>query len=209
MSTPSPDNARLQQDDNINDSDNTFEVIIRNLKILGNIKPNDKLIKKGDTIKIDTPYLYQGLSRYWNGNSRKESVGNIEHLIEASFNMIDLIYSNEIEKRTGGLEDYYNSNRGQVYFETENAQKLTIFSTELKNVLKGLNNLKQTYNSDISICSRIDVVIEKINLRIKKIQELFQINLSQSPSIVDLQNNIIHVEDIQDNFQFSDEEDTE
>ena len=209
MSTPSPDNARLQQDDNINDSDNTFEVIIRNLKILGNIKPNDKLIKKGDTIKIDTPYLYQGLSRYWNGNSRKESVGNIEHLIEVSFNMIDLIYSNEIEKRTGGLEDYYNSNRGQVYFETENAQKLTIFSTELKNVLKGLNNLKQTYNSDISICSRIDVVIEKINLRIKKIQELFQINLSQSPSIVALQNNNIHVEDIQDNFQFSDEEDTE
>ena len=209
MSTPSPDNARLQQDDTINDSDNTFEVIIRNLKILGNIKPNDKLIKKGDTIKIDTPYLYQGLSRYWNGNSRKESVGNIEHLIEASFNMIDLIYSNEIEKRTGGLEDYYNSNRGQVYFETENAQKLTIFSTELKNVLKGLNNLKQTYNSDISICSRIDVVIEKINLRIKKIQELFQINLSQSPSIAALQNNIIHVEDIQDNFQFSDEEDTE
>ena len=209
MSTPSPDNARLQQDDTINDSDNTFEVIIRNLKILGNIKPNDKLIKKGDTIKIDTPYLYQGLSRYWNGNSRKESVGNIEHLIEASFNMIDLIYSNEIEKRTGGLEDYYNSNRGQVYFETENAQKLTIFSTELQNVLKGLNNLKQTYNSDISICSRIDVVIEKINLRIKKIQELFQINLSQSPSIAALQNNIIHVEDIQDNFQFSDEEDTE
>ena len=209
MSTPSPDNARLQQDDTINDSDNTFEVIIRNLKILGNIKPNDKLIKKGDTIKIDTPYLYQGLSRYWNGNSRKESVGNIEHLIEASFNMIDLIYSNEIEKRTGGLENYYNGNRGQVYFETENAQKLTIFSTELQNVLKGLNNLKQTYNSDISICSRIDVVIEKINLRIKKIQELFQINLSQSPSIAALQNNIIHVEDIQDNFQFSDEEDTE
>jgi len=180
----------------------TFELIIRNLKILANIKPNDKLVKHGDTIKIDRPYLYQGMSRYWNGDSRKSSLQHIENLIEESFTMIDLIYGDEIEKRTGGMNNYYNQSSRQ-YFETENSQKLNIFSTELQNVLKGLNHLKQTYHSDISICSRIDVVIEKINLRIKKIRELFQINVSNTSGI-NIQNNTIHVEDLHDNFQFSD-----
>ena len=122
--------------------------------------------------------------------------------------MIDLIYGNEIERRTGGLHNYYNQS-SQQYFETENSQKLQIFSTELQNVLKGLNHLKQTYQSDISICSRIDVVIEKINLRIKKIQELFQMNVDNISNSVHIENNTIHVDDIDDidnNFQFSDNE---
>lgn len=181
-----------------------FELMIRNLKILGNVKPNDKLVKHGDTIKLDSPYMYQGISRYWHGDSRKDSLNHIEQLIESSFAMIDLIYGSEIEIRTGGLDNYYSSNKGQKYFETENAQKLTIFSTELINVIKGLTNLKQTYHSDISICSRIDVVIEKINLRIQKIQELFQININNSHN---MHVNVGDLQDLQDNFRFSDEED--
>ena len=164
--------------------ENNFDLIIRNLKILSSIKANDKIIKKGDTIKIDTPYIYQGITRYWNGDSRKESLHLIENLVDTTFNKIDLIYSNEIEHRTGGLNgnnNYYN--KGQSYFETENTQKLQIFSNELKNTINGLNNLKQTYNSDISICSRIEVVIEKINLRIKKIQELFSINIDSNSNV--------------------------
>jgi hypothetical protein len=165
--------------EDISPKENQFDLIVRNLKIISSIKPNDKIIKKGNTIKIDTPYIYQGISRYWNGDSRKESLNQIEHLIENTFNRIDLIYSNEIEHRTGGLNgsnNYYN--KGHSYFETENTQKLQIFSNELKNSIGGLNSLKQTYNVDISICSRIEVVIEKINLRIKKIQELFKINIT-------------------------------
>lgn len=165
--------------EDISPKENQFDLIVRNLKIISSIKPNDKIIKKGNTIKIDTPYIYQGISRYWNGDSRKESLNQIEHLIENTFNKIDLIYSNEIEHRTGGLNgsnNYYN--KGHSYFETENTQKLQIFSNELKNSIGGLNSLKQTYNVDISICSRIEVVIEKINLRIKKIQELFKINIT-------------------------------
>ena len=196
--------------------ENNFDLIVRNLKILSSIKPNDKIIKKKHTIKIDSPYLYQGFSRYWTGDSRKESLNHIEHLIETTFNNIDLIYSNEIEYRTGGLNgnnNYYN--KGQSYFETENTQKLQIFSTELKNSIVGLSNLKQTYNSDISICSRIEVLIEKINLRIKKIQELFQININ-SDSQNNMNNNLNNNNNINNNlgnniydnneYSFSDDE---
>ena len=57
--------------------ENNFDLIVRNLKILSSIKPNDKIIKKKHTIKIDSPYLYQGFSRYWTGDSRKESLNHI------------------------------------------------------------------------------------------------------------------------------------
>ena len=201
-------NNKSKKSDPVDNGSNehSYEIMIRNLKILGNIKPNDKLIKHGDTIKLDSPYIYQGISRYWYGDSRKESLNHIEQLIEDCFHMIDLIYGSEIERRTGGLDDYYNCNKGQKYFETENAQKLTIFSTELLNVIKGLNNLKQTYHSDISTCSRIEVVIEKINLRIQKIQELFQININ---SIGHDMTNTLRIGELGDNFQFTDEEDSE
>jgi hypothetical protein len=201
--------SNKDDDDTVNKTTlDSFELIIRNLKILGSIKSNDKLVKHGDTIKIDSPYIYQGLSRYWYGDSRKQSLDHIEKLINQSFNKIDVIYGSEIESRTGGLNNnYYKNMKGQNYFETENAQKLTIFSNELNNVIKGLNSLKQTYQMDISICSRIDVVIEKINLRIQKIQELFQINIGNSVGIAE---QTIDLEDIPDQFQFSDdEEDTE
>lgn len=201
--------SNKDDDDTVNKTTlDSFELIIRNLKILGSIKSNDKLVKHGDTIKIDSPYIYQGLSRYWYGDSRKQSLDHIEKLINQSFNKIDVIYGSEIESRTGGLNNnYYKNMKGQNYFETENAQKLTIFSNELNNVIKGLNSLKQTYQMDISICSRIDVVIEKINLRIQKIQELFQINIGNNVGIAE---HTIDLEDIPDQFQFSDdEEDTE
>ena len=200
MNSDNKDNKDNKE--NKDNKDTEFELIVRNLKIISNIKPNDKLVKHGDTIKIDTPYIYQGISRYWNGDSRKDSLSHIEELVINTFTQIDLIYGNEIEQRTGGLSgtnNYYS--QGQSYFETENTQKLQIFSNELKNVISGLSNLKQTYNTDISICSRIEVVIEKINLRIKKIQELFHINISNNQSNTNHFNN--------DTVCFSDNEDTE
>ena len=42
------------------------------------------------------------------------------------------------------------------------------FINEIKNCITGLNNLKLTYKSDIQTVSSIDVIIEKLNVRVKK-----------------------------------------
>lgn len=159
-------------DTNVNDS----EVIITNLKIISNLKPNDKLTLRGNILDIDKPYYYQGVHRWWNDDSRVNTLLELEKIINKSFNIIDKIYKSEVENNLNPNEDnYYEQVSSSSYFKNENSQQLQCYSLELKNSIKGLQNLQMTYKSDISICSKIDVIIEKINIRIKKIDGLLTI----------------------------------
>ena len=145
------------------------DLVLTNLKILSNIKADDKVTIINNNISIDSPYISQSIFRWLNGDSRNNTLKNIDVIISNTFRIIDSIYDNEISKK-----DPKESK--ESYFENSNSQKLQTFSTELKNSIAGLHNLKITYKTDISICSKIDIHIEKINLRIKKINSLLKIN---------------------------------
>ena len=128
---------------------------------------------------IDSPYIGQGVVRWWYSDSRDESIKNLEAIINDTFNLIDSVYLSEV----GGSSEsdiennyYYKHSLPKDYFKSENSQQLQTFSIELKNSIKGLENLKLSYKDDISVCSRIDVLIEKINIRIKKVNGLLTIN---------------------------------
>ena len=45
------------------------------------------------------------------------------------------------------------------------------------NAVKGLENLKITYKDDILTVSKLDLIIEKINTRIEKINKLLLISV--------------------------------
>ena len=60
-----------------------------------------------------------------------------------SFLVIDNIYENENARRSGNLKS-----RG-LFFTEDNSQLLQRFVLELRQVLKGLENLKITYKNDI------------------------------------------------------------
>jgi hypothetical protein len=182
---------QFQFSDHENDSDSesksqikiNVENVITNLKIISNLKPNDKLTIKNSLLSIDTPYYSQGMYRWWNQDSRTNTMIELEKIINDTFSIIDDIYSAELHEKTGGknLESkYYKNSLPQTYFQNENSQQLQTFSSELTNTIKGLQNLKLTYRKDISICSKIDVMIEKINIRIKKINQLLTIKPSES-----------------------------
>jgi len=184
---------QFQFSDHENDSDNesttkpeiqlNIENVITNLKIISNLKPNDKLTIKKSLLSIDTPYYSQGMYRWWNQDSRTSTMVELEKIINDTFTIIDNIYSAELHEKTGGKNiesTYYKNSLPQTYFQNENSQQLQTFSSELTNTIKGLQNLKLTYRKDISICSKIDVMIEKINIRIKKINQLLTIKSSES-----------------------------
>jgi len=157
---------------------NNNEIILTNLKIISNLKPNDKLTSNDGILVIDTPCYTQGVYRWWNQDSRTSTMTELEGLVNKAFEIIDHIYSSEIKEATGGdIENnyYYKHSQPDHYFKNENSQQLQTFSSELQNTVKGLQNLKITYKDDISICSKIDVMIEKIDIRIKKINQLLTI----------------------------------
>ena len=48
----------------------------------------------------------------------------------------------------------------------------------MTNCIEGLNNLKLTYNEDLSVKTIIDLLIQKIQTRISKIDNILVISLS-------------------------------
>ena len=179
-------NVNIDINENENENENaiiTVESILTNLKIISNLKPNDKLTIKDNILVIDQPYYYQGVTRWWNQDSRTGTMVELEKIVNDTFTIIDNIYTSELQSKTGSSIDnnfYYKRSIPESYFKNENSQQLQSFSSELSNAIKGLQNLKLTYKNDISICSKIDVMIEKITIRIKKINSLLTIRPKDS-----------------------------
>ena len=99
-------------------------------------------------------------------------------VINETFSITDNILSQEINKGkllTGN--DFYDKQCHSELFENDNSSKLQNFLIEMSKVGKGFDNLKQTYTSDISIVSRIDIIKDRLDLRIKKIKEILKINI--------------------------------
>ena len=94
------------------------------------------------------------------------------------FKTVDSVYSSEISETYTDVENTYytNVNNTSLVFRQENSALLLMFINEMRNAIGGINNLKQTYISDVATISSLDIVIEKMNVRVKKIQGILQIS---------------------------------
>ena len=140
---------------------------ILNLKIISKIQENDKLITNDELIKIDSPNFLQGISRWYNNNSRAITLKKLNEIIEISFKFTDVIINNEVIQYENNLYS----------LEDNNSELFQKFIVELTNSLNGLNNLKNTYSNDILIASQIDLIINKINNRLEKMTKIFKIKV--------------------------------
>ena len=143
-----------------------IDTIILNLKIISEIREHDKLSVNEEIISIDNPGLFQGIKRWYFNNNRKLTIEKIESIIEKTMSLtkskINIIQTNNIVK---------------TYFEEEISHFFHRIYHELINAKKGLENLKITYKVDISITSRIELVISKILRHIKEIESILKIKL--------------------------------
>jgi hypothetical protein len=119
------------------------EDIFVNLTLIAKIEVGDKLVRnKSDKhLNIDTSYL-QFITRWFRGNSRNTSLQFINLILTKAFEINDTL------------------------LKEKNAQQLFRLTTDFKNSLNGLNNLKQTYSFDKLIQSEIDVMIDNIRSRL-------------------------------------------
>ena len=75
------------------------------------------------------------------------------------------------------MTNYYHSlDSKPVVFKQENSKLLISFVTEIKNAITGISNLKHTYKKDIATVSSLEVIIEKLSVREKKISEILSVN---------------------------------
>ena len=146
--------------------------ILVNLKIFSKIKKNDKLSISENLLEIENRY-FASIRRWLNNDNRKDSLLYISSIIDKAFTIIDETYSNEQQERN----KHENNNNPVIPFKEENSELLKKFSVELTNAINGLINLKYTYTSDSLIQSKIDLLIDKVNIRIKKINNLLKIEI--------------------------------
>ena len=162
--------SNIPKDNNSNkniDIDKILEDTLLNLKIISNIKENDKLNSLGKIVKINQPYMLQGLERWYNKESRDNTVEKLDLILNTSFELTDIILlrkRNEEDENDKSLKE----NNNQIF------QNLLY---EMTNSLLGLENLKKTYKDDITISSKLDIIIKKMFNRIEKMNKLFSIKI--------------------------------
>ena len=138
----------------------TTDQVLTNLKIISRIKKGEKIITNNAIMEIDNRY-FQWARRWWEQNSRMNTIDFFNKILERAFQIIDDTYDNK------GKENYY--------FNEENSRILQKFSLELTNARQGLNNLKETYVDDETTKSQLDIMDEKVNQRVEKIQKILTI----------------------------------
>ena len=139
-----------------------LETLILNLKIISKLKPGYKLsLKEEDSLNIyiDNSY-FQYFYRMFSYNSRETTITFLENL------------DSNISKKIENLLNIENSD--MILNSKENI--LLNFSHELNLSLIGLNNLINTYSGDEYIISRIEMIINNFELKIRKITNILKVD---------------------------------
>ena len=125
------------------DNSKMIDSILLNLKMLSLIKPDDKLYTENSLIKIDSPKIIQGISRWINDYSRTNTMDDIDKLISDTTH-----YVNETLAKNERAED-----------DNRNCQKILV---EITKAFTGIQNLKITYMNDTFIQSKLYIINEKM-----------------------------------------------
>ncbi len=148
----------------------SIDDVFINLKIFSKIKKHDKLCFSGNSLEIDNRYA-AFFRRWFSSDDRSKSIEYINAIIKRVFTIVDQTYNNERSKEI-------KQNNIQISpFKEENSNLLQRFSIELTNTMTGLDNLKKTYDDDSLIKSNLDLIMDKIKIRIDKINKLLRIDI--------------------------------
>ena len=186
-------NSKESEDKNIKDNTTTnhftyytLDSLLLDLKIISKIEEGDKIcVSEHKNLSIDNSFLLQGIKRWYNSDSRLATINYIENTLNNTLFITNLILKNETEKQLSNKHKKQNLVQSitekkiieNLHFKEGNSQLLKRFYLEMINATDGLKNLKITYQVDISIASKIQIIIDKFSNRIKKIDELLKIKI--------------------------------
>jgi len=145
------------------------EEILLNLKIISQIKENEKLSTNMEQLSIDQS-MCQFLTRAYYGNSRDTTLKMIDNVVTNALELTDKTLNQ-------GLNNSDNVKKEKNILNEEPSHLLHRFLLQMSNAIKGLENLKVTYKDDVSVQSKLDLINEKMAMRIEKINKILTINI--------------------------------
>ena len=132
--------------------------LIATLKIIKDIRKNEKIIIRDDKLVVDDRY-FQAIRRWYDNDNRYLSILFIETVIIKSVEIESEIsdYIKKI-KKNDSIEDQEEKLKN-IKTNTNILNKL---SENLNDSVSGLENIKDTYSSDSLIIKKIDNLIDQI-----------------------------------------------
>lgn len=166
------------ESDNKNNEEIT--ILMANLKVLSKVKKNQKCKIINNMLVIDNNNIFDNIKRSVSGASRYKTLEKIKELIKSSTNIIKICEENINNKAKPKLYDDFSSKdfehakylknwsvkAGEMGLTNETL--LMSIVTLLKEASVGIKELKNTYMTDITYVSELDVNIEMIDRIIKE-----------------------------------------
>lgn len=154
-------------------TDEMITSLLYKLTILSYIKQGEKLYCDGDlNIFVDNSFI-PSFTRYFYNQNRNITSKILMDIINDIIYVTDFVYRNEISVKKNEKEK--NDRQLRTFFKESNEKILKNFYIKLTCALDGLNNLKLTYNNDISIKTCLELLIKKIESRIDKLENILVI----------------------------------
>lgn len=126
--------------------------ILLDLEIIKQLNSNNKLgvniIPGSKKLLVDNTNYFSSVSRWYNGYNREDSITYLENLLDKINKNVELI------------------------IEGNHITISTTLKEALTDSLSGLNQLKITYTNDSISVAKITLIINKINVLIKKLDNI-------------------------------------
>lgn len=149
-------------------TDDMINQILYKLTIISYIKQGEKLYCDDESnIFVDNSYI-PSITRYISNQNRVVTIKNIKDIIDDVIYITDFIYRNEISVKKNEKEK--NERQIKAFFKESNEKILKSFYIKMTCALDGLNNLKLTYTGDLTIKTSIDLLINRMQTRISRLE---------------------------------------
>lgn len=150
-----------------------LEDIVLNLTIIGKIHKGGRI--KTDyrgKITLENENLLQPLTRWALNFHREQAVNDIKQIKTEAFDKADDIMDNKFFNIFKLKE---NPTESEIEAHNKRVDQLNELTQSLFNSTKGIENLKETYNQDATIASRLDIMISEINNKVTEIKSKLDI----------------------------------
>lgn len=137
-----------------------------NLKVIGKIGPGFKVNTKGKYLQLDDTTYWQGVMRWYRGDSRTTMYEKIHSTVHSSLLIVNMAITD--------LEDSPDK-VFMIYHNCTPSEFLKIMLDILKSSRVGMDNLKDTYDPDPTLSSRLEMDILSVKNQINIISSKVEI----------------------------------
>jgi hypothetical protein len=140
---------------------NLPDKLLINLKILGKIEKNGRICRSYEgVITLEEDVFYQSVRRFMNNDSRKQSINEIDSIIECGETTIKSLLSNKV---------LYEKKDSLEY--TSVCEVLSIIRKEMMSAKVGIENLRFTYKDDINTGTKLEMILLKIKTIMRELDK--------------------------------------